>query len=413
MNGSTFLRLLLLIGCAVPLLGSAQEADVKSLVISRNLGYLQITPSDSVMVMGFTESLRAPIGIPGPTLEYEEGDSVELTLWNVSQGAPHTIHLHGLDVDQRNDGVPSLSFKVEHMKRGTYRFKAPHPGTYLYHCHVVSPIHVQAGMYGLLIISPKGQQYMTAKGGHEFVRSFNFLTSEIDVNWHTTAFFKEHSDTSKFFGLSIPIYDPQYTLINGVSGELEVRETNEVKAQSGANTLLRLANVGFVGNKYHFPKSINALLISSDGRPLPKTQSVEELEIFPGERYQVLIAPDKEAKGMDSFQLDFFDLATGNNIETRYVSIAIDDYSSINDHKDLSTFEIYPNPTHDRLNLVFEQAFSGTLEIVQPNGMVCVKQHIVGSHRFTVDTRTLASGVYYCTITHLDGARENQLVIVD
>lgn len=399
-----------LVSTLIPGFGLAQ--NVETLVISRNLGYLSLTPTDSVMVMGFTESLKAPIGIPGPTLEYEEGDSVALTLWNVSQGAPHTIHLHGLDVDQQNDGVPSLSFKVEHMKRGTYRFKAPHPGTYLYHCHVVSPIHVQAGMYGLLIISPKGQKNRTAVDGHEFVRSFSFLTSEIDVNWHTTAFFKEHSDTSKFFGLSIPKYDPQYTLVNGISKQLDDGTTSSVKAQSGANTLLRLANVGFVGNRYRFPKSVNAKLISTDGRPLPQPQAITDLEMFPGERYQVLLTPEDGVQLKESVQLSFFNLSTQDIIEERQIPVIIDDYSSVEDQKVISTFDVYPNPAHHQLNVIFGQPISGTIEIIQPNGLVCLTKEIGRAERAVIDTQTLSAGLYYCLINILGQTQQVRLVSI-
>ena len=79
---------------------------------------MDITPQHTLwdgsntMLMGYTSLMNAPIDIPGPILTYTEGDSVELKLRNMSQGASHTIHLHGLDVDQWNDGVPHLSWLI-------------------------------------------------------------------------------------------------------------------------------------------------------------------------------------------------------------------------------------------------------------------------------------------------------------
>ena len=96
---------------------------------------------NNTMLMGFTPLMGSPIDIPGPTLRYTEGDSVQLQLRNMSQGASHTIHLHGLDVDQWNDGVPHLSWEVGHNETKSYYFKAPHPGTYLYHCHFTSSFY--------------------------------------------------------------------------------------------------------------------------------------------------------------------------------------------------------------------------------------------------------------------------------
>ena len=42
----------------------------------------------------------------GPVIEGIQGQPVEVTLYSMM---PHTIHFHGLDVDQANDGVPSTS----------------------------------------------------------------------------------------------------------------------------------------------------------------------------------------------------------------------------------------------------------------------------------------------------------------
>ena len=175
--------------CSLLWVVGANAQDQKELVISRIAGYQRMSSVDSVRVMGFTQALKQKVMMPGNTLYFEEGDSIEITLWNMSQGPPHTIHLHGLDVNQENDGVPALSFVVEHLDKGYYRFRAPHPGTYLYHCHVVSPLHVQAGMYGLIIVHPKGMEHRTWKDGYRFEREFSFLLNEVDRNWHTSELF--------------------------------------------------------------------------------------------------------------------------------------------------------------------------------------------------------------------------------
>ena len=79
------------------------------------------------------------ITLPSPLLIYDLNDSVYLKLHNLSPET-HTIHLHGLDVTQINDGVPSTSFGVLFNDSAIYKFKAKHPGTYLYHCHVQTRI---------------------------------------------------------------------------------------------------------------------------------------------------------------------------------------------------------------------------------------------------------------------------------
>jgi hypothetical protein len=79
--------------------------------------------------------------VPSPVIEGIEGDTMKVTL---RSAMPHSIHFHGLDVDQANDGVPSTSGYVARMRGGgmmnfgrvrgytnlgspfTYTFTAPH-----------------------------------------------------------------------------------------------------------------------------------------------------------------------------------------------------------------------------------------------------------------------------------------------
>jgi len=73
--------------------GHTQEI-VNHLLIARNLGEKVMHDGDTLRTFGFAQSLGEHPPIPGPTLYANEGDSVILDLFNVSQGAPHTIHLH-------------------------------------------------------------------------------------------------------------------------------------------------------------------------------------------------------------------------------------------------------------------------------------------------------------------------------
>ena len=150
------IRLLILTAISLFTIDCYSQIDYSKLIIGRNNGTMVLHDGNITDIFGFAETLGESISLPGPTINITEGDSVQIDFWNVSQGAPHTIHLHGLDVNQENDGVPALSYEVHHMDHGYYKFKAPHPGTYIYHCHVVSTIHVQAGMYGVIIVKPSG-----------------------------------------------------------------------------------------------------------------------------------------------------------------------------------------------------------------------------------------------------------------
>ena len=239
------------------------------LIIGRNTGTKDLADGNSIRTFGFAKEFGENPGIPGPTIEVNEGDSVVIDFWNISQGAPHTIHLHGLDVDQENDGVPHLSFEVHHMAHGFYRFRAPHAGTYLYHCHVVSSIHVQAGMFGLLVVKPSDGSNFTWNDGYEIHSETRLFMSEIDTTWHNDSVLLHDYDTNMpHHMVKIPVYDPQHFLINGSSEQQLIDDSLKITGMANSNIYLRLANIGFMGNKVVFPTELNARVIDSDGRPI-------------------------------------------------------------------------------------------------------------------------------------------------
>lgn len=298
------------------------QIDQSLLVIGRTTGSKTFYDGNSTRIFGFAQTLGAAIDIPGPTLIVNEGDSIEIDFWNMSQGAPHTIHLHGLDVNQENDGVPALSWDVGHNQHGFYKFKAPHPGTYLYHCHVVSTIHVQAGMYGVIIVRPaNGSSNLTWLGGETFDVDFLFTCSEVDTNWHTDGVLDHPYDTiNPMMAVMVPSsYAPQYYLVNGLSDTQLSNPANYFVAGENNKVLARLVNVGYYGVRYIFPSALNARTVSSDGRPLPMEYLSDTVEVMPGERYGTLLQ-----LGSDSLYpvtIEYFNLNTQTvtSIQTAYI----------------------------------------------------------------------------------------------
>ncbi len=317
------------------------QIDYTKLIIGRNTGLKTFYNGDSTRIFGFAESLGEAIDIPGPTIRITEGDSVMIDFWNVSQGAPHTIHLHGLDVDQQNDGVPALSFTVGHMDHGFYVFKAPHPGTYLYHCHVVSSIHVQAGMYGVMIVEPSSGTNVVWNGGEAFDRDLLLTTSEIDTLWHNPDVLLH--DTTMGAMIMVPeTFEPQFYLVNGITETNLADPLNHHYVGLNEKVYIRSSNIGYMGVRHIFPSSLLAKTISSDGRPLPTEVSSDTVELHPGERFGTLIQV-----GTDSIYpitTEFFDLNTQNvmSTQTSYIHTSA---ASIIDLPE-PTISVYPNPSH-------------------------------------------------------------------
>ena len=341
----------------------------------------------TTMLMGFTPLMMTPIDIPGPTLIYTEGDSVELKLRNMSQSAAHSIHLHGLDVDQWNDGVPHLSWEVGHNETESYYFKAPHPGTYLYHCHVTSALHVQAGMYGMLIVKPQNANE-TWDGGFTFDKEYAWMTSEIDTIWHTDSIINEPHDTTTIMRL-LPDYNPQYFFVNGRS-EQQLIDTNvaAITAKANETVLLRLANIGYFGNRLIFPSQLNAQIISSDGRPLPTVEYSDTLEILPGERYQVLLESTFEFS--DSISVDYFNLNTQYIVNTQLVPVNLSGFVSVSEVFE-NQVTIYPNPVKDKL---FLSNFIGEFAIHDVSGKFIV-EGFASNTNSSIDVGELSKGIYF------------------
>lgn len=256
-----------------------------------------------INVWTFQPELLMSWGIPGYTMEVNEGDSVEVVYFNQSQGDPHSIHFHGLDVDQENDGVPQLSWDVEHGEERTYRFRAMHAGTYIYHCHVQSPIHVQMGMYGLFIVKAKNGLNEAFTSGPKFDAELRWLFSEVDTAWRN----HDMHEVDSLDHSHVPPYHPSYFLLNGQSQD-QLRDSLDFEMNINEHVLLRLANVGYYKNELHFPKGVNATVVSSDGRPFRDQVQRDSLTIYPGERYQIMLQANEEF--VDSIKVKYINLST-------------------------------------------------------------------------------------------------------
>lgn len=93
---------------------------------------------------------------PGPTIRATQGDVVEVALVNESVPGGTTLHWHGLDVPNAEDGVAGVTQDAVHAGEShTYRFVARQAGTYWYHSHQVSHEQVRKGLLGAIVVAPR------------------------------------------------------------------------------------------------------------------------------------------------------------------------------------------------------------------------------------------------------------------
>ena len=115
------------------------------------------------------EALTVNGGIPGPTLEFTEGDVARIHVRN-DLDVPSSVHWHGLLLPQDQDGVPALTFPgIAPHTTFTYEFPLRHAGTYWYHSH--SGLQEQRGVYGAIVIHPEDGDPHPADREHVVVLS--------------------------------------------------------------------------------------------------------------------------------------------------------------------------------------------------------------------------------------------------
>jgi FtsP/CotA-like multicopper oxidase with cupredoxin domain len=95
-------------------------------------------------------------GSPGPTITVRQGQLLQVTLVNASAPDGVTLHWHGIDVPNAEDGVAGVTQDVVRVgHRFVYRFVAPDVGTYWYHSHQVSHDQVLRGLFGAVVVLPR------------------------------------------------------------------------------------------------------------------------------------------------------------------------------------------------------------------------------------------------------------------
>ncbi len=164
--------------------------------------------------------------VPGPFIRVHEGDTVKLTLKN----ALTSLHHHNIDLHAvTGPGGGAVVTTVPPGEERTFTFKALHPGVYVYHCaHPNVPNHMTHGMYGLIVVEPKG-------GFPPVDKEFYVMQGEF-------------YSTSKLGTRGLQVFDPQkmldgtpdYVVFNGRTGGV----TGKMHAEVGDTVRIFFGNGG-------------------------------------------------------------------------------------------------------------------------------------------------------------------------
>lgn len=246
---------------------------------------------------------------PGPTIRVKEGETVRVKLTN-KLPEPVTIHWHGLPVPNRMDGVAGITQDaVEPGKSFTYEFKADvPPGTYWYHSHQKSAEQVDKGLYGTVIVEPKGKpdydrdytlvldEWMEpGKADGESSQGDNKGSGkdqgrDMGGMDHGSGH-KMNMDGGKMDMGGMNHMDKYtiYTINGGTYPDIE-----PLKVKKGDRVKLRLVNAGFMTHKIHVHGS-DIRVTNMDGMPINRPEPFKDklIPVAPGERYEVEFTADQ------------------------------------------------------------------------------------------------------------------------
>ncbi len=112
--------------------------------------------------------------LPTPILRRREGDTVTLAVTN-HLTVTTSIHWHGIILPNEMGGIPGLTFDgIGPGETFVHRIPVKQSGTYWYHSH--SRFQEQTGLYGPLVIEPRGGERFPAD--REYVVMLSDWTDE-------------------------------------------------------------------------------------------------------------------------------------------------------------------------------------------------------------------------------------------
>ncbi|MGB9038640.1 MAG: copper resistance system multicopper oxidase [Acinetobacter calcoaceticus] len=273
-----------------------------------------------------------------PLLEFEEGDEAVIHVHNQLKNQDTSLHWHGLLLPGLMDGVPGFNGFKGIAPNGdfVYRFKVKQNGTYWYHAH--SKGQEQDGLYGPLVIYPKGKIPVAAheKTDRDYVVMLsdfhNSFSDSIMKNLKKSAeYYQNRRETVsdvwkqvKAQGLKATWQDRSmwnqmrmlktdmsdvtgYTfLINGKTPQQNW--TGDFKA--GDKVRLRFINASAMSFFDVRIPNLKMTVVSADGQPV-KPVAIDEFRIGTAETYDVIVEPKQANYQIEAESIDRSGFAIG------------------------------------------------------------------------------------------------------
>jgi FtsP/CotA-like multicopper oxidase with cupredoxin domain len=281
---------------AAATLGVAADATAKiegvtgtSFTLVAKAGHISTADGGSIYNWGYAlrvGSNPAAFQYPGPTLIVNQGDRVEVTLFNELPTNVSLLFPGQIDVDSEAAGCPGgmANGRITREARPggclKYSFIANKPGTYTYHSGTQMPVQLEMGLFGALIVRPNGAPNQAYEHpGTRFDREHLVMLSEIDPVWHeavarqaAAASGANWTVNTSGFEARNPLYwfvngrNAPDTLVGAYAPQFPAQPYNALpRMHPGERLLLRTINAGIDLHPFHTHGN-NTWTIAVDGR---------------------------------------------------------------------------------------------------------------------------------------------------
>ncbi|WP_019456700.1 copper resistance system multicopper oxidase [Acinetobacter sp. GG2] len=273
-----------------------------------------------------------------PLLEFEEGDEAVIHVHNQLKNQDTSLHWHGLLLPGLMDGVPGFNGFKGIAPNGdfVYRFKVKQNGTYWYHAH--SKGQEQDGLYGPLVIYPKGKIPVAAhektdrdyvvmlsdfhnsssdsimknlKKSAEYYQNRRETVSDVLKQVKTQglkATWQDHSMWNQMRMLKTDMSDVTgYTfLVNGKTPE----QNWTANFKAGDKVRLRFINASAMSFFDVRIPNLKMTVVSADGQSV-KPVAIDEFRIGTAETYDVIVEPKQPNYQIEAESIDRSGFAIG------------------------------------------------------------------------------------------------------
>lgn len=260
-----------------------------------------------------TTKITVNDSLPGPTLRFTDGEDVTINVYN-HLDEDTSVHWHGLYLPAAMDGVPGLNGfpGIKPHTMFTYRFKIRQTGTYWYHAHTVA--QEQDGLYGSIVIKPKGKDPIASDRDYVIVISdyqkdsgltiLHNLKKSSDYYQYAKETFLDFLDKIKKQGFMQTVKDEKMwqemrmyrTDLSDVTGYhfLVNGHDNENRwlglAKPRETIRLRFINASAMSIYDLRIPGLKLNIVTADGQRV-KPVTVDELRIGPAETYDIIVRP--------------------------------------------------------------------------------------------------------------------------